>query len=408
MKNVRLIASAVALYGVANGLLLNATPQASLQLKLSSEKLSETLGFIAAGVPVGYTLSCLLAGRFLSAIRAKYVLLCGVGTAVTGLLIMSNAHTPNICATAQLICGVAGGMFWPFASAWMLDFQTPEIPRTKILRYYNVAWTSGTAFGMFVSGMLCQRGYVFQSIQLAAGVTALSFIVALIPKSTTHTSAIKAGDSATHTSHVGLALLIAAVTANLTALWTRSMLWNNYAELNKLHGFGADRMGVITALSLASQVTGFLFGSIYEKWLGLRRIYIAMAVAIVCANLAYAYSTSLPILMAATIALGITLALGFQSAIFAAIHFFKLPRTATTFHEACVGSGGLMPLVAGHYVAALKTGGHESLEALQAPFLTMAGVVCVFLTLQMVLVGRRLSQRALFAPPSIPVVHNES
>lgn len=386
MRNVGFIAAAVALYGIANGLLLNATPQACLALKLTSEQ----LGLIGAGVPIGYTLSCLIAGRIFVRVPAKHVLLGGVCLAIVSLLAMAQARTSAVCVAAQIGCGAAGGAFWPFASSWMLDFHSPQASRTRILRWYNVAWTGGTALGMFASGIVCERGYIFESLQAAAGVSALALMAALIAKATPPHNALNgAGENTPQRPHVGAALLAAAVSANIVALGTRSVLWNNYAELNKHFQFGAERMGLITAMSLVSQLLAFMAGGYYEAWLGLRRVYVLMAAILVGANLAFAYSHSLPLLLIVTFALGVVMALAFQTAIMAAIGCFASPRAATTFHEATVGAGGMMPLLAGLGVAFLKERGADSLLALRAPFLALAGLILVFLALQMVLIAPR-------------------
>jgi len=405
VRDVRFIAVAVALYGFANGLLLNATPQAVLSLKLSSAQ----LGMIATGVPVGYTLSCLIAGRVLSGVRAKYVIIAGTLVAIAGQLAMSQARSPVVCVIAQLSCGTAGGLFWPFASSWMLDFQSADVSKARILRHYNVAWTSATSCGMFSSGMLCQRGYIFETLELAAAVVALSMLTVLIfPKSTAHATPKPDQPGAKPASRLGLALLIAAVMANFVALGTRAVLWNNYAELNAFYHFGAERMGFITALSLGGQVTAFLLGHFYEPWLGLRRMYVVIAIVLIGANLVFAFSEYLPLILAATFMLGLTLALAFQTAIFAAIQFFSSPRAGTTFHEACIGVGSMMPLMAGQLVAFLKTKGVEPIESLRAPFLCLIALILAFLAVQMVLVGRRLAQRALFTPVPSAVVHPET
>ncbi len=405
LLDVWLITGVVTLYGLAIGLSLNATPQVCLELKLTSDQ----LGLIATGIPIGYTLTCLAAGRILGRIRGKYVLIAGVCLATLSLLTMAGARTPSVCVLAQIGCGVAGGLFWPFASAWLMDFQSPQISRARLLRHYNMAWTSGTAIGMFSSGVLFERGWIFQILYLAASVAGLALFIALWPRSTpSHTETVESGIPIATSPRIAGALLVAAISVNWVSLGTRSTLWNNYAELNHLYSFGAERMGLISSLSLVGQILAFGFGALYEPWLGLRRVYVFIAVALAAVNLAFAYSSSLPILLAAALLLGFVMALTFQTGMMAAIRFFPSARGGTTFHEAMIGIGTMTPLLAGAVVANLKGRGFDPMVALRAPYLGLAVLSCLFLLLQLSLLGRGSTQKALFHAASTTPVNSEA
>ena len=164
LKHVWIITAVVAIYGIVNGFLINATPQICLALELNSGQ----LGMIGAGIPIGYAVSCLTFGRLFSGIPSKYVMFGGATTSLLALMLMSSANSAGICILAQVTYGLGSGAFWPFASAWLLDFQTEEITRTRLLRFYNVSWTAGTASGMFFSGLLCGAGYIWLPVRLAS------------------------------------------------------------------------------------------------------------------------------------------------------------------------------------------------------------------------------------------------
>ena len=347
-----MITGVVALYGLANGLLLNATPQISLALNLSSRE----LGLIGAGIPMGYALSCLICGQIFARIPGKYVLLCGLSVAAVSLIVMSTARGAGLCVAAQIGFGLGSGAFWPFASAWLLDFQAEGIAKTRLLRHYNVAWTSATAAGMFAGGVLCQHLYIREAIYAAIACVGLAFALAFAPKATPPGHIDEGGSEAGGQAlpRLGFGILLAAILVNLAALGTRTVILTNYAELNSVAGFGADRMGLIAGTSLVAQLGAFTVGALYERWLGMRRIYIAMGLGLLCVNLIFAFSTELPLLLGAVMIHGFVLALAFQSGLLAAMHFFSSPRTGTTFHEAVVGAAGLSPLLGGVLVTQLK------------------------------------------------------
>jgi MFS family permease len=395
LKHVWILTAVVAFFGVAAGIMLNATPQAALSLGFSSDD----IGQVGVGIPIGYTVSCLLFWRSSGRLPGKYVLLCGIAGSLAAMVLMGLGRTVAVCTAAQVAFGLSGGAFWPFASAWLLDFQDEGLSKTRLLRHYNVAWTTGTSLGMFAAGMLCERGLIQGALFAGAGVMAYVFAAACCARSKARASrsqTANADDSdAPHARRVPLPLLVAAVSVNMVALGTRAMIQSNYPELNKALSFGADRMGMLTALTILTQVAAFSFGAIYEPWLGLRRLYGFIAVALLAINLAFAYSSSLALLVPAVILHGFVLAVAFQTGIFAATGFFSVARTGTTFHEAMVGVAGVAVLLAGHLVGYLKSTGLDPFAALRAPFLLMAGVIAAVLVLQLVLVSSRNRQRML-------------
>jgi len=393
LKNVWIVSAIVVLYGLGNGLLLIATPQAGLSLQLGSDH----IGMIAAGLPIGYAISCLLCGRLFRAVPGKYVLMGGLLGGALSMLGMSQARTAWGCVASQLGFGLASGAFWPFASAWLLDFETPSISRARLLRHYNVGWTSGTAAGMLIAGWICRKGYIFETILAGGAVIASIFFLAMVPPANPPLRNARGADGVPHSAlHITKMLLLAAVLANLSALGTRTLILNTYAELNKAYDFGAERMGYFAAAPLIAQLVTFSAGSFYERWLGMRRVYVLMAVALVAINLIFAWERSFPVLLGAVILHGVVLALAFQSGMLAATSFFSSPRAGTTFHETVIGMAGTAPLAAGMLVNDLKGRGYETIEALQAPFLFMSGAAVIYLVAQMILISGA-SERALLS-----------
>ncbi|HEY3319563.1 MAG TPA: MFS transporter [Planctomycetota bacterium] len=395
MKHVWFITAVVFFYGLGNGVLLNATPQAVLHLQLSSSQ----LGLIGMGIPLGYALSCVLCGQLFAGVVGKRVLMAGTAIAICASLVMAQARTASACVAAQLVFGVASGAFWPFASAWLLDFQAEGISKTRLLRHYNASWTPATAFGMLLSGQLCERGWIFDAFYVGAGLLAMAFVLASIPKATQPGQSFESSPGetagATRGERLGLAIVLAGALANLVALGARGIVINNFAELNRFIGGGAQRMGLIAAASLASQFVMFSIGGYYERWLGLRRIYFVMAGGLCVVNLGFAYATSTPLLIASAALHGAVLALAFQTGIIAAIRHFSSPRIGTTFHEAIVGLGGTAPIVAGVLVTVLRHSGAEEHAALRAPFLLFLCLTVLVLAVQLCLIATRTHQRTL-------------
>jgi MFS family permease len=395
LKDVWILSFVVGLYGLANGTLLNATPQLSLELQLGSR----ALGLIGAGLPIGYATSCLLFGRIFQRFSAKRVLMCGTFTALLSMLAMANATQAWMCVAAQFGYGLSSGAFWPFASSWMLDFQSETIPKTRVLRHYNVAWTSGTALGMYAGGLICKEGYIRPAIYAGASLMAATIVCALSARATCPHGQSISTKTVPQARRVALSVILAAVIANLIAIGTRTMFINNYAELNKALDFDADRLGLLAALCLMSQVVCFSTGRLYEKWLGMRRVYFLMAATLLGVNLAYAYGANVIILTAAVVLHGFVLAVSFQAGIIAAIGYFSSARIATTFHESVIGFGGIAPLLGGLLVEWLKPRMTNPLDALRAPFVCMCAIVIIGLVFQIILVSRRRESRVLMGSP---------
>jgi len=391
LKHVWILTGVIVFFGLANGLMINVTPQDALALGFSSAD----IGKVGVGLPIGYACSCLLLWRLSGRLRGKHVLLCGVLSALAMTVLMSLARTVNVCTAAQVGFGMAGGAFWPFASAWLLEFQSEGLSKQRLLRHYNVGWTAGASTGLFLAGVLCRNGLIHEALYGGAGILAAVFVTACCARSKGAHPTPNGGVGAPHPRKIGLPLLVAAVSVNMAALATRGMILYNYPELNKELGFLADRMGLLTALTLVAQLAAFGLGSVYEPWLGLRRLYVFMAAALGAINLAFAYSSSLAVLVPAVLLHGLVLAVAFQTGIFAATSYFSVPRTGTTFHEATVGIAGVAVLAAGKLVAYLKDTGMDAVPALRAPFLAMIGILALALVMQLLLVSLRNHQRVL-------------
>ena len=143
LTNIWILTAVVALFSCTSGLLLIVMPQVILQFNLKSQTLSSILGIAGAAMPIAYAVSCLAFGRIFARYTGKYVVLGGIFASIGMIALLALATGPAMCVVAQFGFGVAISAFWPFASAWMLDFQSASLSKTTILRYYNVAWTSG-------------------------------------------------------------------------------------------------------------------------------------------------------------------------------------------------------------------------------------------------------------------------
>ena len=398
MRDIHLLTAVAALFGLTFGLANAAAPQAVIVLKLSSFD----LGLVGAGVPAGYAFSCLLCGYMLSAARIKRVLLTGVAGAGAAMLWMATARGAGSLVAAQILLGISGGAAWPFCSGWMLDFEAPKLSRAFSLRHYNVAWTAGTATGMYCGGWLCGSGWIFETFYASAIAACATFFCALLAReAATHaqTQPLESSPESAPSSPVNFAAaqieratfaaLLAAGMFNLAAIGTKMLIAVNYAELNERLGGRAERMGLFTAAAVLSQLAAFGLGKIYEPLLGQRRIYAAGALLLMSANLAFALSTSLWFLLPAVAATGFVLAMAFQAAMIAFTSRASAPRKGTVMAEALVGFAGLAPLAAGALTESLKNSGMNAIAALRAPFFAAIALIITALIAQIFLVSSR-------------------
>ncbi|MEI6233430.1 MAG: MFS transporter [Planctomycetota bacterium] len=406
MITIWLLTAVSLLFGVATGLVNAAAPQAVQALQLSSV----ALGLVGAGVPAGYMASCLLCGRFFAGMPAKRVLLGGAFCGALSLLLMAVSRTSQVLVAAQLLFGLASGAMWPFCSAWILEFESATVSKARLLRQYNVSWTAGTALGMYVGGLTCNAHWVFETFYVSAAICASAIVLgALAREPQAHGERVEFPSEPTTGPHsdsarfeassplhrVTLAALIAAVLFNFTAIGTKIVIAVNYAELNQHLGGGADRMGLLMAVGILSQLAAFGTGKWYESFLGLRRVYIAGALILIAVNWTYARSDWLPALVVAEAVTGFVLAMAYQCAILAFTARSENPRAGTTLLEASVGAAGLAPLAAGALSESLKGAGYELLTALRAPFYAGMGLIAVVLLVQLLLVPKEKAQRKL-------------
>lgn len=394
MRNVRLLTGAIFFYAMAVGILMTTLPQAVLKLQWGSEQ----LGLIGGVGPLGYALGCLACGRF-TRTAGKRLLLPGV---TLGILTMAGGYflfprSISWALVSNFGFGISNAFFFPVASSWMLESRWEGIGRTTILRHYNLAWTTGSAIGLYGAGKLCDAGWIFPGFLVASGILCICLIVALFPvERRPETIPANRPDSmGPGTFLVPLSILVAAILANLMGLGTRVMILVNYPELNRELGGTADQMGLFGALILVGQFFAFLMGALYEPFLGLRRAYVAIAVAQVASCLAFAYSSSMALLVPMALLTGLVMAMAFQAGIVAATGYFQHARTGTTFFEFIVGVAGLWAFGAGALVDAARGWGQDNLTALRTPFLVMIAVIGVFLIVQCLLVSRRAKHRVL-------------
>ncbi len=393
MRHVWTLTWVVALFASAIGAMLTALPQACLALGFRSAD----IGLIGAAGNLGYGAGCLLWGRLFRRMTGKHVLQAGIATTIAMLLVMASGRSVPVLVGAQVLTGLASAATWPFASAWLLDFQSEGLSRTRLLRHYNLAWTNGLAAGLYLTGLACRQGYVLESFYGAASVAAAALFLATLVRATRPAgpgeSGLAAPAPAPH--RVGRRLLAAGLLASITAIATRTLLVVNYPELNAAFGFEADRMGLLTGTAALCQMLAFGLGAFYEPWLGLRRVYVLLAMSLAGSLAAFAYLTPIPALLAATALSGVASAMAFQASILAATGHCASARTGTTLHESLVGFGGMAPFAAGWLATTLKRAGWPILEALRAPFLLLAAVILAVLAIQLVLVGGRSARRLL-------------
>lgn len=405
IKNIWFLTFVSVLFGVSTGLVNAAAPQAVQLLHLSST----ALGLVGAGLPAGYALSCLLCGQIFSGWSAKRVLLGGMLGGALSLALMAVARSSMVLVVAQLLFGLASGAMWPFCSAWLLEFESPAIAKPRLLRHYNVSWTAGTATGMFVGGLICDRGWTFETFYAAAAVAVSAAVLGSLarephqhgeilnypsdPATGPHADSSRFPDQSKQ--RVTLAMLIAAVLFNFAAIGTKIVIAVNYAELNKHLGNGADRMGLLMSVGILSQLAAFGVGTHYEKYLGLRRVYIGGAIVLISVNWTYAICVWLPALVLAEAATGFVLAMAFQCAILAFTARSSTPRAGTTMLEASVGAAGLAPLIAGGISEYFKSTGADLLTALRAPFYAGIGLLAAILVAQLLLVPSERNRRLL-------------
>jgi MFS family permease len=165
--------------------------------------------------------------------------------------------------------------------------------------------------------------------------------------------------------------------------------------LNQKIGNGADRMGLLMAVGLLSQLAAFGAGRWYEPLLGLRRVYILGGLILMAVNWTYATCDWLPALILAEAATGFVLAMAFQCAILAFTARSATPRQGTTLLEASVGVAGLAPLAAGALSESLKHSGIDILIALRAPFYAAIGLLAFALLAQLLIVPAEKKRRML-------------
>lgn len=406
MVNLWLLTFSVTLFGIGNGLSGVAMPQKGLVLGFTSAQ----QGFVGTLIPLGYALGCFGLGKLLRSVTGKFVVCAGLLGAWLAFLMMAQADTVFTCALSSLLYGLCCGAFWPFSSAWCLDFQTEGIAKTRILRHYNVGWTSGTALGSFAGGQLCglPLDKALDAVNLAfyagAGVMACNLLLACAAKATRNSldEPAAADGPVSLAQRVSLALLAAAVAANVLIIASRMSLGVTYPELNKLLGGDPERMGSLAAASIAGQMLAFLLGHMYEPYLGMRRLYVFMGASLIVLNLGFAFASSPPLLLACGVLLGVAAAVGFQTAILAAIGYFRLPRAGTVFHETVIGLAGVSPLASGFLVSSLKEQGWSAPAALQAPFVAVAVLAALALIFQLALISRRMESRKLLPRGMLP------
>ena len=398
MKHAYQLASATFAFSVGSGIVVVALPQTALFYHMSSDQ----IGMLTAAQPFGYAVGCIGLGQLFQNVCGKRVMLGGTVVSVAAVLGIATFHTVWPLVLSQFIYGIALGAFWPFTAAWMLE--NDDVPRTRLLRVYNAGWTSGAALGMYFAGVLCSNGYLAYTYFISVAVTALSCIGPLLtPGPRSH---LKSADETQVTAPardpIGRPILLAGIIANVTALGTRVMISFNYPELNKALNFDASRMGLFCAVALGGQLTAFLFGATYERFLGSRRLYALMSGALIATSLAFGLTTNLAILTAAMLIAGVVTAMGFQSAILAATEWFSSRRNGTTVHEGFVGFAQVLPWFAGLAVQHAKESGMETIAALKMPFFVLPAVLGVTLLVQIALVTFCKTRRLLLprAEPS--------
>ena len=277
-------------------------------------------GLAGAGVPTGYGLAASSAAGCCRECECAGFCWAEMTGAIVSLAMMYIADTPLTLIVAQTLYGIFSGAVWPFFSSWLLDFIHAGVPRVRVLRHYNMAWTSGTALGMLSGGQICAAHFIVQNFLLAGAVVLFSALLTMLARDAQHLVEDDPDDESPRvrdTHSITRAMLLAAASFNLMAIGAKLLINVTYVELNALQNGGPARMGYFMAGTILVQLIAFAAGRWYEPHLGCRRVYIAGALALIGVNVAFATVQSTWILLPAAGLAGLVLAAAFQGSMLA-------------------------------------------------------------------------------------------
>jgi MFS family permease len=337
-----------------------------------------TLGVLGAAWVLPYALLALVSGRLSDRLGRRRVALVTPVLATT--MAVACAFTTRVPLLIVLMVGygVGIGFFWPVIIAWISDGASGAALHRR-LTFFSMAWNFGLLIGFALTG------YVFQfwpraAFYVSATATALVGLLLLLPA---RMPAAERVDAKPVTKvPTGRGFRKTAWLANFAVLLAGGGVTAIFPQLATSLGIHAGLHGALLALSRAAALAMLLSLETLMFWrTRLWPLWAAQAGA-AAAILLVAFGSHVALLVGAFLVIGAVTGYMYQASIYFTQDEMADKGKGAGYHEAVAAAGIFTgPIVAG---GVGNVTGH-----LRAPYLFCAGILVVFVLVQIAVVAWR-------------------
>lgn len=319
------------------------------------------LGILPAIFSTAYVLTTLVAGQLSD--RYSRIRLARFGAALffVGCLIAMQAGSLFWLAALLPIIAIGIGFFWAPVQAALADEADLEALERNV-GFFNICWSVGKALGFLIGGAL----YAFfgdrPSFLVAAGL--MAFVALVLPAARPAPQRV-APSSATPPSGLDRKVAFSAVRlrsflymawiANAIGFGVGSTLNAQYPEFLLDLGLRSDAFGLILSVIFGVQTLVFVILRRMGGWKFRRAPVLIVQVALALAIGLLPWLRSLPLILLATIPIGVALGFAYHASITYSLMDHSSRGRRAGIHESLVGTGSfILPLLGG--LAASQTG----------------------------------------------------
>ncbi len=354
------------------------------------------LGLVPAIGALTYIVFTLISGRVSD--RVGRTRLCLAGNVLLILFALQAYRCDDLTQLLLLmpLMGLGKALYWPVVQATVGDISGPTRLERNI-GHFNVAWSSGKAFGFLASGLLLS-GFGFRTTFTAgAGLVVLAFLFLPRGKIEPATTTPLAGEDGTPAGDSTPAEARAQTVADLAVPELTRRTFRHMAWLANLAAYGAaavlashlpkwfahlgwdeKRFGLFLALIFLTQTLSFLLlaGKVRFAYSASRLILPQVVAGLVLAVLPW--FGGLGWYLAAAPLLGFAFGISYAGSIYYSLHTVSGKGMKAGIHESLIGVGGFLPPLLGGLAARVG-------DWLGAPYLLAAATIALALLAQILI-----------------------
>ncbi len=352
-----------------------------MAISLGASSLS--LGILGSSMGLTYISLCFFFGKLSEKWHRKNLLVLGSFLYIAASLLFSFSSQIYHLYLSMLLLGTAGAMFWPTLEAWIAE---KESKRTLIqkMALFNISWSIGIAIGPLIGGILFGMNFKLPFyFALLVSVLVLFVLFYKTPKASLSSKSKSFTDktfvSEDPPDNFSLYIKISRM-ANFILCVCTGMMRYIFPELGTQLHISPSFLGLLFFALAFTRVLAFYGLGRVHRWH--YRIFPLVLFQLIAATglIIIFIANSFLLFSLAFVFIGAGMGMTFSSSLFYSVNVSSQKGPSAAIHETVGASGFLLgPLIGGAVAQEFS---------LRAPYLVVAAIVVVGISIQLLLKRR--------------------